>query len=300
MNRTIISAIGSAILALSLFGGCAGGPKPTSAAVGKEPSAEQKRIQAVQSAETLLAKGDATAAADQLGLLAAASPADSDLKLAQAAALVSAGKLADARTTVDSILATEPANPRALTMGAQLARFGGDDKARRSYLDRALAAAPADAAVLVAWGDLYLDAKDWPKADDFYRRALASDPKSSDASLGLGRALYREAKYPESEASLTAAIALEPASPSPTPIGAARDTSKGNTRKQKPTSTRRYRRPRMNLRSTWTEAASASPRATSSTPGRTWTRPSPSTPAISFLTSTAEASSKKRGRIRPL
>ncbi len=74
---------------------------------------------------------------------------------------------------MDSILATEPANPRALTMGAQLARFGGDDKARRSYLDRALAAAPADAAVLVAWGDLYLDAKDWPKADDFYRRALA-------------------------------------------------------------------------------------------------------------------------------
>ena len=203
----------AAAVVFAFLAACAGGPKAPPAA--KEPTAQQKRIQAVEAAATLLDKGDASGAADKLGVLAAANPSDSDLKLAQAAALVSAGKLAEARSTVDSILAADPANLHALVMGAQLAKFSGDDKARRSYLDRtvSVAAAAADAEVQSSWGDYYLDAKSWPKADDYYRRALAADSTSADASLGLGRALYREAKYPESEAQLTAAIALEPASP---------------------------------------------------------------------------------------
>jgi tetratricopeptide (TPR) repeat protein len=215
------AAIALAIFAISLLASCAGGPKGTDGTVqpvsatanAKEPSPEQKRIQAVETAANLLGKGEASAAADKLAELAAASPADPELKLAQAAALVSAGKIAIARKNIDAILASDPNNLHALSMGAELARFDGDDKARRSYLDRALVAAPADASVLSSWGDYYLDAKTWPKAEDFYKRALAVDPKSADATLGLGRALYREAKYSEAEAQLTAAIKLEPDSP---------------------------------------------------------------------------------------
>ncbi len=241
--------VSAAAIVFLLFAACAGGPKATAAAPTVAvppaavppaavppaavpptavataavssvqqppvivPSPEQKRMQAVEAAATLLDKGDAAGAADRLGELAAASPSDTILKLAQVAALVSAGKLPEARAGVEAILASDPKDVRALTMGAELARFGGDEKARRSYLDRALSAAPADSSVLGAWGDFYLDAKVWPKAEDFFRRALAADPKSVDASLGLGRALYREAKYPEAEEQLSAAIASEPASP---------------------------------------------------------------------------------------
>ncbi len=214
-RRLAIATAICSVLAASFLDGCAGGPK--AATKPKEPSAKEagpeQRVQGVEAAQALLAKGEAGAAADKLGLLAAASPSDSSLKLAQASALVSAGKLAEARAEVDSVLAAEPVNTRALVMGAQLARFGDDDKARLDYLNRALMAAPADAAVLGAWGDYHLDAKSWPKADDFYRHALMADPKSADASLGLGRALYREGKYQESEAMLSTAISLEPASP---------------------------------------------------------------------------------------
>jgi tetratricopeptide (TPR) repeat protein len=225
----IAAAISTALVAWFLAS-CAGGPRPQppepvparpegsqSASAARpeaaEPSPEQKRIRAVEAAATLLDEGDAAGAAEKLGVLASASPEDTSLKLAQLAALVSAGKLGEARKGVDALLESDPLNVGALSMGAELARFGGDEKGRRSYLDRALAAAPTDAAVLGSWGDYYLDSKAWPKAEDFYRRALAADPRSADASLGLGRALYREAKYPESEAELTKAIALEPASP---------------------------------------------------------------------------------------
>lgn len=212
-RRLAIAATICSILVVSLLlDGCASGPKAAIQKPTKEPSLEQKRLQGVEEAQALLAKGEAGAAADKLGLLAAAFPSDTGLKLAQASALVSARKLAEAKAVVDSVLAAEPANIRALVMGAQLARFGDDDKARQGYLNRALAIAPADVTVLEAWGDYYLDAKSWPQADDFYRRALTADPKSAEASLGLGRALYREAKYPESEAMLSAAIALDPAS----------------------------------------------------------------------------------------
>ncbi len=216
LRTAAVAAAMAVVLALSLLAACAGAPGPATVSAkppAKKSSREQQRIQGVEAAASLLNKGDASAAADELGVMATASPKDSDLKLAQAAALVSAGKLDQAKACIDSILAVEPTNPRALTMGAELARFGDDDKARRSYLDRALTAAPADAGVLCAWGDYYLDAKSWARADESFRRALVADPKSVDAMLGLGRALYREAKYPESEAELSAAIALEPASP---------------------------------------------------------------------------------------
>jgi tetratricopeptide (TPR) repeat protein len=219
------AAIGAAIF-VSLAASCAGAPKPAPPAQGgsveqpkephlakqPEPSPEQRRIQGVQTAAELLDKGDAAAAADKLGELSAASPEDSGLKLIRVAALVSAGEMDEARKSVDALLASDPANIRALAMGAKIARFAGDDAGRRSYLDRAIAAAPADPSTLGAWGDYYLDAKAWPKAEESYAKALAEDPKSADAALGLGRALYREAKYPEAEAELSAAIELEPGS----------------------------------------------------------------------------------------
>jgi tetratricopeptide (TPR) repeat protein len=213
-NAALVFATVAAITVF-LLASCAGSPK-SAQSPAQTQNAQQKRVQEVQAAETLLNKGDkddAAAAADKLGQLAAASPGDSDLKLAQAAALVSAGKLPEARKNVDAILASDPKNVQALSMGAELASFAGDDAARKSYLDRALVAAPSDASVLSAWGDYSLDTKNWPKADDFYRRALAADPKSADASLGLGRALYHEAKYADSEAELSIAIGLEPDSP---------------------------------------------------------------------------------------
>jgi tetratricopeptide (TPR) repeat protein len=220
-----VSALAILGLSLSILASCGGAPKPappqaTQVVPPKAPatqvpevSPEQKKVQGVEAAAALLGQGDAASAADKLGELAAASSADPGIKLAQAAALVSAGRLPEARLAVDAILATDPTNVAALTMGTELARFAGDDKARRSYLDRALSAAALDPAVMSAWGDYYLDAKTWPKAEDFYTRALAGNPKNADASLGLGRVLYREGKYSDSEARLSAAIELEPGSP---------------------------------------------------------------------------------------
>jgi tetratricopeptide (TPR) repeat protein len=214
-----VAAVLAALAAIALFASCAGGAaKPTPEArpgsSGRPATVTQKtKIKTVESAAAMLEKGDAAEAADKLGALAAAAPGDPELKLAQSAALVSAGKLADARTCVDEVLADNPNNLHALSMGADLARFDGDQKARRSYLDRALAVAPKDPSVLTSWGEYYIDIKDWNRAESSFRNALTASPRSADASLGLGRALYRQGKYAEAETQLTKAIELEPASP---------------------------------------------------------------------------------------
>ena len=98
-------------------------------------------------------------------------------------------------------------------MAAELARYSGDEKARRAYLDRGLAAAPEDAGVLAAFGELSLDKKEWTKAEGYFRRARAADSRNADAALGLGKALYRQAKYADSEAAYGEAVALEPKLP---------------------------------------------------------------------------------------
>jgi len=164
-------------------------PRPSRVGSAKLPTPGQKSVQTVETAAALLDKGDksdAAAAADKLGELAAASPANTDLKLAQAAALVSAGKLDDAIKGVEAILASGPTNIGALSMGAELARFKGDDKKRRSYLDRALATAPNDASVLSAWGAYSFDAKAWPKAEDFYKNLSQPIQKTQMPRSGLG------------------------------------------------------------------------------------------------------------------
>ena len=141
-----------------------------------------------------------------------AEPNSSELKLMHAAALVSAGKLEDARTEV-ALLAAEPSNTKALAMAADLSRLAGDDEARRSFLDKALASSSQDPGVLTSWGQYYLDTKNWAMAEDFFRRALAVDAQNPDATLGLGQALFRESRFAEAETTLGEAIALDPTSP---------------------------------------------------------------------------------------
>jgi len=208
----LAQALLACLAAIAVLGSCAGGP--AKAAAGKPPeSKEGKKIEVVQSAAALLEKGQASEAAEKLGQAAAASPSDPELKLAQAAALVSAGKLAEGRKIVDEVLAARPDYLHALNLGAALARFDNDQKARRSYLDRAKDVAPNDGDVLSAWGEYYLDIEDWNAAEGAFRRAVDASPSNPDASLGLGRVLYRQGKYKESEARLTAAIQMEPNSP---------------------------------------------------------------------------------------
>lgn len=217
------SALAGLCLSLALMGlglaSCAGGPKPGQPAPAAKPeppkvlSPEEQRMAAISDADKLLQSGDAAGAAASLGALAAAQPSSVELRLLKAAALASAEKIPEARTETDAILQIEPANPKALVMASNLARFAGDEAARKTYLERGLAAAPGDASVLAAWGQLLLDQENWKAAEDYFRRSIKADAANPDAPLGLGQSLYRQSRYPEADDALTAAIALDPGSP---------------------------------------------------------------------------------------
>ena len=206
-----------AVLA-ALLASCAGAPaakpavppqKPQTATAVPVPPPNPK-IAAVESAGTLLASGNAAAAADSLGKLAAANPTDLEIKRLQASALASAGKLPDARAILDGILAEHPRDVDTLTMAAEVARFQNDNPGRKAYLDVAIATAPDRASVQVSWGQYWLDQHAWPNAQAAFTKASEINRSSPDAFKGLGQALYRLGKYDDAEKALDTALALDP------------------------------------------------------------------------------------------
>jgi tetratricopeptide (TPR) repeat protein len=216
----LLAAIGlTAAFAFS----CAGKPQvagstspaqPEKGAAAKVPrTAQEKKIAEIQGVDKLLQNGNADAAVAKLDELSSSQPKTSELKLLKAAALASAGKLDEARSETNSVLAAEPNNVKAITMAANLAHFAGDEKTRKSLLDRGIVAGPTDPDVLTAWGQYLLDQKDWKTAEGYFRRAQVLDARNFDAALGLGQSLYRQARYPEAETALDNAVALDPASP---------------------------------------------------------------------------------------
>lgn len=207
LTKSPILALSTAALLAALLAACAGAPatKPTA------PAVQNPKVAGVESADKLLRKGDAAAAADSLGKLAAGNPDDPELKRLQASALASAGKLPEARSLLDGILSTNPQDVTTLVMATQIARFQDDTRGEKAYLDRALAAAPDAAAVQVAWGNYWLDLHEWPSAQAAFSKATSIDTKNADAYKGLGQALYRLAKYDDAEKALDIALALDPA-----------------------------------------------------------------------------------------
>ena len=215
LHKYPVIAMPLAALVLAAFlASCAGSPRAKPEAPPSRPQATtptpNPKIAAVESAGTLLASGNASAAADSLGKLAAANPSDLEIKRLQASALASAGKLAEARALLDGILAEHPKDVDTLTMAAEIARFQNDTNGRKAYINAAVATAPDRASVQVSLGQYWLDQHAWADAQAAFAKASDLNRANPDAFKGLGQALYRLGKYDDAEKALDTALALDP------------------------------------------------------------------------------------------
>ncbi|MEI6385583.1 MAG: tetratricopeptide repeat protein [Spirochaetota bacterium] len=174
------------------------------------PEVVDPKIEAIRLVQQLLAKGAADEAASRLAELISDYPDDPALPMLRAGALASAGRFPEARTALDDIIASRPADLDALDMAVRIARFQGDAKGRKAYLEAALKVAPLDARVLVGWGQLWLEGSSWAQAEKSFRSAIESDSQNAEAEHGLGLALYKLGNYGDATKALDAALALEP------------------------------------------------------------------------------------------
>ena len=107
--------------------------------------------------------------------------------------LLSQGRIEDAATVVQTIIAARPDVAQVHILAGDVARVQGQRvQALTAYRD-ALALAPANALANVRVGDMLLEADRLGEARDAYETALGSEPGYLPATLGLARVLSRSA-----------------------------------------------------------------------------------------------------------
>jgi Flp pilus assembly protein TadD len=142
-----------------------------------------------------------------------ASHTEQAVQRAKAAALLGAGRLAEAETELRAALAMDPADADALgLLGIVLHRAGRFPQAEQAYRD-AIRLSPSDA---VAWSNLGLALeaqRRLPEAEICQQHALRLRPDYADAHNNLGLAQYEQARAAEAENSFRGALRLRPAYP---------------------------------------------------------------------------------------
>ena len=115
---------------------------------------------------------------------------DADLLLIKASLLVSASKLADAKTVCNGIIAADPSNQDALELLLYIARCQKDTKSENKYIKQLLAADQYNVSANMALGQTSFEGKNYKQARLYYQKALVREEKNEDALFGLGQADY--------------------------------------------------------------------------------------------------------------
>lgn len=120
------------------------------------------------------------------------------------------GRLSEAATVFEQVLAQEPDHPRALHFAGVLAHQQGRSDEAVRLLEKSLNLAPGDADASSNLGLVHQSAGRLDAAIEAYRRAIALDPTHANAYSNLG-VLLRVTGHPEdAESAYRQAIALDP------------------------------------------------------------------------------------------
>jgi len=136
-----------------------------------------------------------------------------DRLLETATASHRAGKLAEARSLYDEVLALNPAHPLALFRKGLLELQDGRPEAALALIAAAAAADPGSARYQFGLGNALQALCRWREAAEAYRRVLNLEAGSFDALMALGVALQRGGELEQAAAVYRDALARKPDDP---------------------------------------------------------------------------------------
>lgn len=130
--------------------------------------------------------------------------------LEQALAHYRAGRMQDAATGLDAVLARHPGDPNALHLLGAIHLADGDFAAAAEALERAARVAPKNAELLNSLGSALRRTGRHKDAEGAYRRAIAVREDFAEAYLNLGNLLSETGRLEEAAASYRRAVAIRP------------------------------------------------------------------------------------------
>ena len=130
--------------------------------------------------------------------------------LAQASALLSAGRLAEAEAVIRRLLLHQPGQPDALNLLGVVALRAGQPQVATGILRQAVAAAPRSVEARINLGHALKAAGAVTEAIAAYREAVHLRPRDAQARYALGSGLLADGQHAAAEAELRAATRLAP------------------------------------------------------------------------------------------
>jgi tetratricopeptide (TPR) repeat protein len=139
-------------------------------------------------------------------VLAASAP----VQLLKASVLSSAGRLAEARSVAEAVIALEPQNTEALLVLSAIEGASGKEREQRALLERILTLDPTHVEALISLGTIALQRRSLGPAASYFDRALAAEPENGGALVGKAQVFRYNREPKNAETLLNKAIGLYP------------------------------------------------------------------------------------------
>jgi tetratricopeptide (TPR) repeat protein len=163
-----------------------------------------------ESMSAALSLGDPGKALESYEKALADQPLARDSRLLHARLLMTAGRLADAREELALLVAEQPRDSEVLYNLSLLEGLEGNRERQRELLEKVVSLEPGHADALAGLGDLALEREDTPTAVRSFDAALAADPRNLVALLGMTEIRAREKDWAGSAETAARAIEVEP------------------------------------------------------------------------------------------
>jgi tetratricopeptide (TPR) repeat protein len=148
------------------------------------------------------AAGDYKGAAEQYGVLAKATPANTKYLLAWANALLRSGDSDQAVSVMQDFMRRNPSNTLMRLEYARLLAFAKKYEDAESEYQRVLKSDPANASALVGLAKISSWRGNFPRAVEYYDKVLARNPQNYDAAVGKAFTLIWMGRKDEAHAML--------------------------------------------------------------------------------------------------
>ncbi len=189
-----------------------GEPVQAAAALEAIPAASRSPSASALLVRALLSAGKAAEASTTLDGALSRAPGDPDLLIVKGVMEQRAGRPAEARKAYETAAAKDPAGWQAPLALARLAAGEGDIEGAEAQLRIAVQKGPDQADVLAAEGTLALVRGDTAGAAALYARALERDPRNAAGLSGSARLALARDDVPGARALAERAVAADPAS----------------------------------------------------------------------------------------
>lgn len=183
---------------LSLFSFCSG------------ISAQAGSIEFVSELQNFLNSGDIEGAVRHFDSLPASLKDDEDLQILKASLLLSAGRLDEAQSVADSLLAKKDGNVEVLELKAQIAVAKQDKATLKATSEKLLSINPYNPTANIITANQYALRKNYKQANNYYTKALIGDSKNTEALFGSGQMNYYLGRIKESKTMFEKLLSIDP------------------------------------------------------------------------------------------